>query len=78
MRPDALVGTVRPLDTGVGKTRVLGFINRGGTFTIDGMMYANKCSWIHAIAAVAEIHGIALNRLLSDQEIDIALGRAAP
>jgi len=52
-RPEPLLGALRPLDTGPG-TRALGYINRGGTLDVAGMLRTNRCTWIHAVAAVAD------------------------
>ncbi|MGH7898366.1 MAG: xylulose 5-phosphate 3-epimerase, partial [Candidatus Binatia bacterium] len=56
-RPEALLGIVRALDTGPERTRALGYINHGGTLDIPGMLFANRCTWAHALLAVAETLG---------------------
>jgi phosphoketolase len=56
-RPEPLLGVVRSLDTGPETTRALGYINHGGTLDLPGMLFANRCTWAHALRAVAETLG---------------------
>jgi phosphoketolase len=74
-RPEALLGLLAPLSTGPGRTRVLGFLNRGGTLDVPGMLFANRCTWAHAVAAVEGMFGREGN-LLDPQERAAVEGRS--
>jgi phosphoketolase len=50
-RPEPWLGALRRIDTGPATTRALGFINRGGTLDVDGLMFANRCTWGRATCA---------------------------
>lgn len=78
MRPEALLGVLRPLDLGPQHCRALGYLNRGGTLDVEAMLYANRCTWAHCLAAISELTGAALEQLLSDDEIDAVQGRGDP
>jgi phosphoketolase len=77
-RPEPLLGTLRTLDTGREKTRALGFINRGGTLDVAGMLFANRSTWAHAVAAAAEILGRDPAELLLPEELAAVRGQADP
>jgi len=78
MRPEPLLGILRPLDTGEGRTQALGFINRGGTLNVPGMLFANRCTWAHAVAAAAKLIGQAPEKLLSAEELGAVRNKADP
>jgi phosphoketolase len=77
-RPEVLLSVVRPIDTGGNHTRGLGYINRGGTFNVQGMLFANRCTWAHAVAAVAEGVGRETKELLSKEELKAIHGETNP
>lgn len=77
MRPDLLRGMLKPLDTGE-RTTVLGYINHGGTLDVFGMLFANRCTWAHALASVADILNFPRERLLSEAEVAAVEGRGDP
>ncbi|MCB5362545.1 xylulose 5-phosphate 3-epimerase [Pusillimonas sp. CC-YST705] len=54
-RPEPMLGILRRLDEGPGRMVVLGYINQGGTLNIDGMLFANRCTWGHAVQAAAQL-----------------------
>lgn len=54
-RPEPMLGALRRLDGGPGNTTALGYINRGGTFDVEGMLFANHCSWAHIVAVSARL-----------------------
>jgi phosphoketolase len=54
-RPEPMLGVLRTLDLGPARTRALGYINRGGTLDAFGMLFANRCTWAHGLAALAEL-----------------------
>jgi phosphoketolase len=77
-RPEALTGILRPLDTGPAKTRVLGYVSRGGTLDVAGMLFANRATWAHAICAAAEAAGLNVGRLLDGPELQAVKGSGDP
>jgi phosphoketolase len=78
MRPEALAGVLRPLDTGPELTQFMGYRNRGGTFDAFGMLYANRCTWGHIVVAVAEVLGRPAEELLDTEYLDAVEGRGSP
>ena len=56
-RPEPMLGVLRRIDSGTSKTRALGYINRGGTLDVAGMLIANRCTWVDAIYAAAQVTG---------------------
>lgn len=76
-RPEVFLGHLRSLDLGVDQVRALGYINRGGTLDVMGLLLANQCSWAHAVKACAELSGQPLDALLDAKEVDALQGRAA-
>lgn len=78
MRPESLAGVLRPLDTGPAKTRFLGYRNRGGTFDAFGMLYANRCTWGHIVAEVAEVIDRSAEEWLEPDQVRAVRGTADP
>jgi len=56
-RPEPMLGILRRLDGGPARTRALGYISRGGTLDVDGMLLANRCTWKHALDAASAVAG---------------------
>ena len=56
-RPEPMLGVLRRIDAGPARTRALGYINRGGTLDVNGMLRANRCLWQDAIHAAADVTG---------------------
>lgn len=54
-RPEPMLGLLRRLDGGPQRTRALGYLNRGGTLDVAGMLIANRCTATDAIAAVHDL-----------------------
>lgn len=77
-RAAAFTGTIRQLDTGAASTHVLGYANRGGTLDANGMLFANRTTWAHALEKVAAAVGMQATELLSADELDAVHGRADP
>lgn len=77
-RPEAFMGTIRPLDTGPQSTAVLGYINRGGTLDEDGMLFANRTTWAHAVEKAAHAVGRDVSDLLSAEELAALQGVGDP
>jgi phosphoketolase len=78
MRPEPFLGALRPLDGGPALTQALGYRNRGGTLDVDGLMFANRCTWAHAVAVAAELLGRPATAWLSAREHDAVVGRGEP
>jgi phosphoketolase len=68
-RPEPMLGLLRRLDWGPRRTRALGFINRGGTLDVFGMLFANRCTWAHAVKAGCELLGAKPADMLSQAEL---------
>ncbi len=68
-RPEPYLGVLRRIDTGPATTRALGFINRGGTLDVAGLLFANRCTWAHAVDAAAGVLSIARETLLEPSEL---------
>jgi hypothetical protein len=77
-RPEPLLGVLEPLHTGAGKTVALGFLGKGGTLTIAGMLFVNGCTWAHVLARAAQTLGLAREDLLTAEELAVLDGREAP
>lgn len=56
-RPEPMLGVLRRLDQGPDRMRALGYISRGGTLDVFGMLFANRCTWAHAVDAAAALAG---------------------
>jgi phosphoketolase len=67
-RPEPYLGALRRLDTGPSTTRALGFINRGGTLDVPGLLFANRCTWAHVVDAAAAVLGQPRDALLDAAE----------
>lgn len=77
-RPELLAGVMRRIDTGRQSTAYLGFSNRGGTLDTFGMLFANRCTWAHALTAAAATLGLDAHRWLSETELAAVQGRGDP
>src|SRR3546814_4288252 len=78
-RPEPFLGALRRLDTGPATTAALGFVNRGGTLDVPGLLFANRSTWAHVVDAAAHVLGQSRGSLLSDAElaaVDGQIGRA--
>ena len=77
-RPEPLLGILEPLHTGAGRAAALGFLGKGGTLTIAGMLFVNRCTWAHALARAARMLGLAREDLLTAAELAVLDGGARP
>lgn len=77
-RPEPLLGALRRLDGGHGKMAALGYINRGGTFDVEGMLFANHCTWAHIVEQAARLAGRPLDAFMSDEVVATLAGRGDP
>ena len=78
MRPEVLRGHLAGLLPDPARSRVLGYINRGGTLDEAGMLFTNRCSWAHVIAAAAQISDVEPQQWLDEQEWAAVEGRGNP
>src|SRR5262249_28932597 len=76
-RPEPLLGVLQPLHTGA-QTVALGFISQGGTLNTAGMLWVNRCSWVHIVAEVAQLLGLSSEELLSAEEWTALEGKRSP
>jgi phosphoketolase len=74
-RPEPLLGTIRPLDTGHGRTVALGYVNAGGTLDVAGLLFRNRTTWGHAVREAAGLLDMPVTDLLSDDEIAALEGK---
>ena len=77
-RPEPLLGALQPLHTGHQSTGGLGFIGNGGTLTVPGLLFVNRCSWAHVLLEVARVLGMAQEDFLSQPELEALSGKASP
>jgi len=77
-RPEPMLGALRRIDGGSARTRALGFINRGGTLDVFGMLFANRSTWAHVLEAAASVIDCGRGDLLSDSELRALDGRGDP
>lgn len=77
-RPEPMLGALRRIDTGPASTRALGYINRGGTLDVQGLLFANGCTWAHAVREVARVLGQADGTWLSAEEFAAVSGHGDP
>ena len=76
-RPEPVLGTLQRLNTGE-RTAALGFINHGGTLSIRGLMYVNRCTWAHVLLEASRVAGLPRDDLLTAEELAALEGKAAP
>ena len=67
-RPEPMLGVLRRIDGGPSRTVALGYINRGGTLDRKGMLFANKCTWAHAVLAASSLLNCDPEELLTSEE----------
>lgn len=77
-RPEPMLGLLRRFDTGPEHTAALGYISRGGTLDVAGMLFANRCTWAHIVAMAATLVGARVDGLLNADELAAVEGRGDP
>ena len=77
-RPEPMLGALRRIDSGPGRMVGAGYINRGGTFDVQGMLFANHCTWAHAVRHAAALLGEDPSRFLSSRAMAALEGRGDP
>jgi len=77
-RPEPMLGLLRRLDGGPKHTAARGYISRGGTLDVAGMLFANRCSWAHLIEAAAPLAGWSREEFLTITERNAIDGKGSP
>ncbi|WP_072386905.1 xylulose 5-phosphate 3-epimerase [Hyphomicrobium sp. CS1BSMeth3] len=77
-RPEPMLGLLRRLDGGPKQTAARGYISRGGTLDVAGMLFANRCSWAHLIDAAVPLAGWSREDLLTAAECNAIDGKGTP
>jgi len=77
-RPEPLLGVLQPLHTGGENTAGLGFLGQGGTLTVPGMLFVNRCTWAHVLLEAARVLGLSREDLLTGDELAAVDGRVCP
>lgn len=78
MRPEPTLGVLRRIDTGPLRTRSLGYVARGGTLDVAGMLFANRCTWAHVAAEAADALGVDPATVLGADELSAVRGLGEP
>ena len=68
-RPEPLCGILQPV-LAERSVAALGYRGFGGTLDVQGMLFANGCTWAHAVCAAAKLLNIDAADLLSEIELD--------
>ena len=77
-RPEPMLGLLRRLDGGPARTIAQGYISRGGTLDVAGMLFANRSSWAHLVESAARLLGRPREPMLSAAERAAIDGRGDP
>lgn len=77
-RPEPLLGTLQPLNTGRDKTAAIGFVNHGGTLNTPGMLFVNRCTWAHILVEAARVLQMEREDLLTAAEVAAIEGKVSP
>jgi len=77
-RPEPIMGILQPLNTGYGHTSALGFAVQGGTLTVPGMLFVNRCTWAHVLQEAATLLDIQREELLTSEELAALDGQTSP
>lgn len=78
MRPEVAIGHLLPLVRSAKKTASLGYINRGGTLDVAGMLFANRCTWAHVLSAAAQVSELPFDEWLNEAEAAAVMGMGDP
>ena len=76
-RPEPMLGMLQPLVAGC-RARALGYVNQGGTLSVEGLLFLNGCSWAHCVREAAHLLALPEPELLDQAEIAALDGRASP
>lgn len=78
MRPEPFLGALRRIDDGPNLTGALGYRNRGGTLDVDGLVFANRCTWAHALVVAGRLLQKDARAWLTAEEYDATQGLGTP
>jgi hypothetical protein len=76
-RPELLLGVLAPLHTGA-STAGLGYVSHGGTLTVEGLLYVNRCTWAHVLQSLARLRSVEETVYLTREEFEALHGRRSP
>lgn len=77
-RPEPMLGLLRRLDGGPSATVAHGYISRGGTLDVAGMLFANRSTWAHLAQSAARLLNRPRDQFLSAAECAAIDGRGHP
>lgn len=77
-RPEPMQGLLRRIDPGPERMVSLGYIGRGGTLDVFGMLFANRCTWGHVVEAAAKVLEAPVADLLDPCEATAVAGKTNP
>lgn len=77
-RPEPMLGLLRRLDGGPSATVAHGYISRGGTLDVAGMLFANRSTWAHLVESAARLLNRPRDQFLSGAECATIDGRGDP
>jgi phosphoketolase len=76
-RPELLLGVLAPLHTGA-STAGLGYVSHGGTLTVEGLLYVNRCTWAHVLQSLARLRSVDETVYLTREEFEALHARRSP
>nr|WP_237489182.1 xylulose 5-phosphate 3-epimerase [Tsuneonella aeria] len=77
-RPEPMLGLLRRLDGGPSATVAHGYISRGGTLDVAGMLFANRSTWAHLVESSTRLLNRPRDQFLSAAECAAIDGRGDP
>jgi phosphoketolase len=77
-RPEPMLGLLRRLDGGPETTVAHGYVSRGGTLDVAGMLFANRSTWAHLVESAARLLNRPRDQFLSAAECAAIDGRGDP
>jgi phosphoketolase len=77
-RPEPMLGLLRRLDGGPAATVAHGYISRGGTLDVPGMLFANRSTWGHLLDSAARLLRRPREQFLSAAECAALDGHGNP
>lgn len=77
-RPEPMLGLLRRLDGGPLATVAHGYVSRGGTLDVPGMLFANRSTWAHLAESAARLLNRPRDQILSAAECAAIDGRGDP
>lgn len=76
--PEPMTGILRRIDGGRSVFRAHGYCNHGGTLDVNGILFANGCTWAHLVRSASALLGKSCDTLLSGREMAAIEGRGEP